>query len=130
MIGRKRGTNVLRPVSSEHPDDETFTGLLILRPEGRLFFVNAQNVADHITSLVAQYRPRVLVLNFSRGPDVEYSALQMIMEGEKRAKEQNATVWLAGLNPSVLDVVRRAKLDARLGRERMLFNAEVAIEQY
>lgn len=92
--------------------------------------MNAQNVADHITSLVAQYRPRVLVLNFSRGPDVEYSALQMIMEGEKRAKEQNATVWLAGLNPSVLDVVRRAKLDARLGRERMLFNAEVAIEQY
>lgn len=92
--------------------------------------MNAQNVADHITSLVAQYRPRVLVLNFSRVPDVEYSALQMIMEGEKRAKEQNATVWLAGLNPSVLDVVRRAKLDARLGRERMLFNAEVAIEQY
>ncbi|WP_348626003.1 sodium-independent anion transporter [Rhizobium sp. IBUN] len=92
--------------------------------------MNTQNVADHITSLVAQYRPRVLVLDFSRVPDVEYSALQMIMEGEKRAKEQNATVWLAGLNPSVLDVVRRAKLDPRLGRERMLFNAEVAIEQY
>lgn len=130
VIGRKRGTNVLRPVSSEHPDDETFPGLLILRPEGRLFFVNAQNVADHITSLVAQYRPRVLVLDFSRVSDVEYSALQMLLEGEKRAKEQNATIWLAGLNPSVLDVVRRAKLDARLGKERMLFNAEMAIEQY
>ncbi len=81
MIGRKRGTNVLRPVSSDHPDDETFPGLLILRPEGRLFFVNAQNVADNISSLVAQYRPRVLVLDFSRVPDVEYSALQMIMRG-------------------------------------------------
>ena len=100
VIGRKRGTNVLRPVSSDHPDDETFPGLLILRPEWRLFFVNAQNVADNISSLVAQYRPRVLVLDFSRVPDVEYSALQMIMEGEKRAKEQNATVWLAGLNPA------------------------------
>ncbi|MBD9652843.1 SulP family inorganic anion transporter [Ensifer sp. ENS09] len=130
VIGRKRGTNVLRPLSSEHPDDETFPGLLILRPEGRLFFVNAQNVADHITSLVAQYRPRVLVLDFSRVPDVEYSALQMILEGERRAKEQNATVWLAGLNPSVLDAVRRAKLDVLLGKERMLFNAETAIEKY
>ena len=39
VIGRKRGTDdVLRPVSSEHPDDETFPGLLIVRPEGRLFF--------------------------------------------------------------------------------------------
>jgi high affinity sulfate transporter 1 len=41
VIGRKRGADVLRPVSPEHPDDETFPGLLILRPEGRLFFVNA-----------------------------------------------------------------------------------------
>ena len=42
IIGRKRGADVLRPLSPEHPDDETFEGLLILRPEGRLFFVNAQ----------------------------------------------------------------------------------------
>ncbi|MGC1519074.1 MAG: SulP family inorganic anion transporter, partial [Azonexus sp.] len=38
VIGRKRGADVLRPLSPEHPDDETFDGLLILRPEGRLFF--------------------------------------------------------------------------------------------
>jgi len=33
VIGRKRGADVLRPLSPEHPDDETFEGLLILRPE-------------------------------------------------------------------------------------------------
>lgn len=38
---RKPGAGVLRPLSPEHPDDETFDGLLILRPEGRLFFINA-----------------------------------------------------------------------------------------
>ena len=37
VIGRKRGADVLRPLSPEHPDDETFEGLLIVRPEGRLF---------------------------------------------------------------------------------------------
>ena len=52
VIGRKRGADVLRPLSPEHPDDETFEGLLILRPEGRLFFVNAQNVAEQIDALV------------------------------------------------------------------------------
>jgi len=46
IIGRKRGADVLRPLSPEHPDDETFEGLLILRPEGRLFFVNAQYVGE------------------------------------------------------------------------------------
>ena len=37
VVGRKRGTSVFRPLSKEHPDDETWPGLLILRPEGRLF---------------------------------------------------------------------------------------------
>src|SRR6185369_781823 len=81
VIGRKRGADVLRPLSPEHPDDETFDGLLIVRPEGRLFFVNAQNVADQINALVTQYKPRVLVLDFSRVPDIEYSALQALMQG-------------------------------------------------
>ena len=102
---------MLRPLSPEHPDDETFEGLLIVRPEGRLFFVNAQNVAEQIAALVAQHKPRVLALDMSRVPDIEYSALQMLMEGEKRATERGAVVWLVGLNPGVLEVVRNAGLD-------------------
>ena len=130
VIGRKRGADVLRPLSAEHPDDETFDGLLILRPEGRLFFVNAQNVADQINAFIAQYKPRVVALDFSRVPDIEYSALQALMQGEQRATQQGTVVWLAGLNPGVLEVARHAGLDQRLGRERILFNARAAIERY
>ena len=46
VLGRKPGTNVFRPRSAEHPEDETFPGLLLLRPEGRLFFANAERVAE------------------------------------------------------------------------------------
>jgi sulfate permease, SulP family len=130
VIGRKRGTDVLRPLSSEHPDDETFEGLLILRPEGRLFFVNAQYVADRVHALVAQYKPRVLALDMSRVSDLEYSALQALIEGEKRVSASGTVVWLVGLNPGVLEVARHAGLDQRFGRERMQFNARAAIEHY
>ena len=130
VIGRKRGADVLRPLSPEHPDDETFEGLLIVRPEGRLYFVNAQNVAEQISALVAQYKPRVLALDMSRVPDLEYSALEALMEGEKRATERGSVVWLVGLNPGVLETVQHAGLHERLGRERMLFNARAAIERY
>jgi SulP family sulfate permease len=34
------------------------------------------------------------------------------------------------MNPAVLEVVRRAGMFERLGRERMLFNARMAIERY
>jgi len=130
VIGRKRGADVLRPLSPEHPDDETFEGLLIVRPEGRLFFVNAQYVADQIGALVTQHKPRVLAVDMSRVPDIEYSALQALMQGEKRATEHGAVFWLVGLNPGALEVVRNAGLYQRLGRERMLFNARAAIERY
>lgn len=130
VIGRKRGADVLRPLSPEHPDDETFEGLLIVRPEGRLFFVNAQDVGQQIDALVARHKPRVLALDMSRVPDIEYSALQALMEGEQRATERGTVVWLAGLNPGVLEVVRKAGLDQRLGHERMLFSARAAIERY
>jgi sulfate permease, SulP family len=130
VIGRKRGADVLRPLSPEHPDDETFEGLLILRPEGRLFFVNAQIVAEQINALITQHKPRVLALDMSRVPDIEYSALDALMTGEKRTTDRGTIVWLAGMNPSVLEVVRRAGYYERLGRERMLFNARAAIERY
>jgi SulP family sulfate permease len=130
VIGRKRGADVLRPVSPEHPDDETFEGLLIVRPEGRLFFVNAQVVSDRIRELVAQHQPRVVVLDLSRVPDIEYSALQTLMEDERRLTDSGTGVWLAGLNPGVFETVRHAGLAERLGSERMLFNARAAIARY
>ncbi len=130
VIGRKRGADVLRPQSPEHPDDETFPGLLILRPEGRLFFVNAQQVAEHISALILAHKPRVVALDMSRVPDIEYSALQMLEAGEKYTRAMGVMLWLVGLNPDALEVVQHSGLADRLGRERMLFNARMAIERY
>jgi anti-anti-sigma factor len=130
VIGRKRGEDVLRPLSPEHPNDETFPGLLILRPEGRLFFANAQQVHDQIQQLIEQYQPRVVALDMSRVFDIEYSALQMLIEGERRASESGKILWLAGLNPNVLEGVRASGLADRLGKDRMLFNARAAIAHY
>ncbi|MFI3198610.1 MAG: SulP family inorganic anion transporter [Methylococcaceae bacterium] len=130
VIGRKPGQDVLRPLSPEHPGDETFDGLLIVRPEGRLLFVNVQNVAEQIHALVDLHQPQVLALDMSRVPDIEYSALQILMEREKRGTEGGATLWLVGLNPRVLEVVRNSGLAERLGCERLLFNARAAIERY
>lgn len=129
-MGRKRGTDVLRPVSPEHPDDELFEGLLVARPEGSIFFANAQAVSDQVVALIQRYQPRVVVLDMSRVPDLEYSALQQLMAADQRAAALGIEWWLTGLNPAVLEVVRRSGLADRLGRERMLFNARAAIRRY
>ena len=102
VLGRKPGTNVFRPRSKEHPEDETFPGLLMLRLEGRVFFANAERIAEKIRPLVDEAKPKVVVLDLSGVFDIEYTALKMLIEGEKRLRERGVSVWLVGLNPEVL----------------------------
>ncbi len=129
-IGRKRGSDVLRPLSPEYPDDETFGGLLIVQPVGRIFFLNAEAVSEQVRALIKEHNPRVVALDMSRVPDIEYSALQMLADADRRAAVLGVEWWLVGCNPEVLDVVRKAGLFEKLGRERMLFNARAAIQRY
>jgi len=62
--------------------------------------------------------------------DLEYTALKMMIEGEKRERERGVLLWLVGLNPEVLAMVQRSSLAETLGRERMHFTLEVAVEKY
>lgn len=130
VVGRKRGTDILRPLSPEHPDDETFPGLLILRPEGRLFFVNIQHVAEQIRSAIATYAPEIVVLDLSRVFDIEYSAFQLLQEGRDRLDRQGAQLWLAGLNPTVLDYIRASGMADELGPDRLHYSAQTALAAY
>ncbi|BCS31210.1 DNA repair protein HhH-GPD [Luteitalea sp. TBR-22] len=130
VLGRKRGTSAFRTLSPEHPDDETWPGLLILRPEGRLFFANAERVADRIRPMLDRQRPRVLLLDCRAIIDIEYTALRMLIDAEERLRSEGTSLWLAGLNPEVLEVVRRSALGERLGRERMFFNLDAAIHAF
>ena len=127
VLRRKRGTNVFRPVSAEHPDDEEFPGMLLVRPEGRIFFLNASNVGHKITPLVDEARPRVVALDMRAVFDLEYTALKMLTEAEKKYREAGIALWLVGLSPGVFAVVQNAPLGKALGRERMFLNLEQAV---
>lgn len=130
VLGRKPGTDAFRPRSKEHPEDETFPGLLLLRMEGRVFFFNAAHIAQKMRVLIHEAKPKILAIDLSGVSDLEYTALKMLIEAEKRHREQGVWLWLVGLNPQVLAMVQRSPLGEILGRERMYFTLEVAIEKY
>jgi high affinity sulfate transporter 1 len=130
LIGRKRGTDVLRPRSNEHPDDESWPGLLVIRVEGRAFFLNAQRIGDKISHLIAANRPSIVVLDGRALIDIEYTALKMLIEAEQVMRREGITLWLAALTPEVLQVVQQSPLGEALGRERMFFTLHRAIAHY
>jgi len=130
VVGRKRGTDVFRPRTSDHPDDESWPGLLIVRVEGRAFFLNAQRIGDKISSLIADAQPAVVILDGRALFDIEYTALKMLIEAEEKLRGQGVMLWLASLNPEVLNVVQQSPLGQTLGRSRMFFNLQSAVTHY
>jgi len=129
-VGRKCGTDVFRPLSPEHPEDETFPGLLIVRTEGALTFASAPNLGEGMWALINQAKPRVLLLHCSAIPFIEYTALKLLIDFEEKLGENDITLWLAALNPRALDMVKRSGLFDKLGHERMFHNVEQAVEAY
>jgi MFS superfamily sulfate permease-like transporter len=104
--------------------------LLIVRVEGRVFFANAQRIGDRIWPLVEQAKPAVLVIDCSAIFDIEYTALKMLTEADERLQRDGITLWLAALNPNVFAAMSRSKLGEKLGRARMFFNLQAAVERY
>ena len=130
VLGRKPGTNVFRPCSAEHPEDETFAGFLILKPEGRIFFANAEQLAHNVRRRVQEARPKVVAIELSAVFDLEYTALKMLTEAEKKNRERGIRLWLVGMNPEVLSMINKSSLGETLGREGMHFNLESALRKY
>jgi SulP family sulfate permease len=130
VLGRKPGTNVFRPRSNEHPEDETFAGLLLLRFEGRVFFANAEQIAQKIRLLIEEAQPNVVAFDLSGVFDLEYTALKMLTEGERRQRAHGVRLWLVGMNPGVLGVIQRSRLGEALGPNAMHFNLEIAVAKY
>ncbi len=130
VLGREPGTTKFRPRSAEHPHDEFVPGLLLVRLEGRLFFLNAERVGDKLRALLAEARPRVVVLDLRAVFDLEYSALMMLIAAEARGRAAGVELWLGAMQPEVLAVVKRSPLGETLGEGRMFSSIDSAVKKF
>jgi MFS superfamily sulfate permease-like transporter len=105
-------------------------GLVIARTEGRMYFGNAPVIGEKLRALIEAQNPGVVVLDCSAIPGFEYTALNMLIEAESRLRDEGVELWLAALNPEALELLRRTPLAERLGRERMFFTVEAAVDAY
>jgi MFS superfamily sulfate permease-like transporter len=129
-VGRKPGTDIFRPLTGEHPEDEILPGLLIIRTEGRMNFASAPQVGEHMRQMIRESRPRVVILECSAIPDFEYTVLRSLSAEEENLRAGGIDLWMAALNPAALKVVQRSPLGQALGRERMFYNLPEAVKAY
>lgn len=128
-LGRKAGADVFRRLD-EHPDDEVLPGLLMMRIEGFMNFASVPRTRDRIDELIHETNPQVVILECSAIPDIEYTALKKLINLERKLDRAGIELWLVGLNPVPLHMIRRSALGERLGDERMFFNLNLAVKAF
>jgi high affinity sulfate transporter 1 len=111
VLGRQSSSGAWRDLEA-HPHDEVLPGLLVIRPEGPLYFANARRMTTRLLTLVEAMHdaPRVLVVDASASPDWETTALTAIGELDVSLQEHGIDLWLCALTPRPLEMLRRSDL--------------------
>jgi len=93
-------------------------------------FASGPWVGERMWALFRETRPRVIILECSAVPDLEYTSLRGLTAAEVKLRSSGVRLWLAGLNPEVLKVVERSPLGDALGHARMFINLREAVQAY
>jgi anti-anti-sigma regulatory factor len=79
--------------------------------------------------LIVEAKPRVVAIDFTGVFDLEYTALKMLIEAERRMRDQGVTLLLVGMNPTVSAMMMHSPL-AELSQTRMFSNLEQVVASY
>ncbi len=84
-------------------------GLLMIRPEGRLFFANVRRVCSQIVALVNEPEsPQVVLLDLSAVNDLDITALDRLADLAEDLHDRGTLLWSAAPSDQVAAMISRA----------------------
>jgi high affinity sulfate transporter 1 len=125
-LGREAGTQVFRDLD-EHPADETFPGITVLRLDSGLFFATAEALEDRIRALT-DGRQNSLVLDLEGVNFIDSQGAAKLTEVHQLLVAEGATLRLARVKPPVLAVLRADGFVDRIGSDHLHGNVHRAVE--
>jgi len=127
MLGRERGTQVFRELD-EHPTDEQFPGVVILRLDGGLFFATSDALEDRVRE-VALSMPDVtgVVLDCEGIDFIDSQGCSKMREILDLTEQAGVILRLARVKPEVAELLSRDGLLDRL-EGRIHGNVDRAVE--
>jgi high affinity sulfate transporter 1 len=128
-LGREPGTQVFRDVD-EHPDDETFDRIVILRLDSGLFFATSQALEDRVRQLADVHGDglRAVVLDFEAVPYMDSQGSEQLREILRFVEYQHASLRLARVKPNVRARLERDGLLELIGADHVHGNVHRAVE--
>ena len=128
ILGREPGTQVFRDLS-EHPDDETFEDIAVLRFDGGLFFATAEALENRVRSLGDGDAPvRAVVLDLEGVNFVDSQGSAKLAEIHEFLAADGIELRLARLKPQTLAVLRADGVLDQIGLDHVHGNVERAVQ--
>ena len=128
LLGREPGTQVFRELD-QHPADEQFPGIVVLRLDGGLFFATSDALEDRVRE-VALSTPGItcIVLDCEGIDFIDSQGSAKMGEILELTRQAEVTLRLARVKPEVYELLRRDGFLARLGEGRTHGNVFRAVE--
>ncbi len=129
QLGRERGTQVFRDLD-EHPEDETFPGVVVLRLDSGLFFATSQALEDRVRAFAEDGSAPVgaVVLDLEGVNFIDSQGAEQLRAIHELVASHDATLRLARVKPPVLAVLDADGFTALLGADHIHGNVHRAVE--
>jgi sulfate permease, SulP family len=116
----------------DHPDAATVPGLLLVRPDGPVFFANANPLRLGVLQLVATTLPppRAVVLDLSSSFRLSLPTVDTLTELGDELGQRRVELWLARVRGTATAELRASGLADRLGPTRLHAALEDAVQAY
>jgi len=120
VLGRLPGSEHFVDVERNR-EAEQIPGLLIFRPNGILFFANANRVHKHLRELLKHTSPplRAVVLDLESCPETDVTSLEMLDQLHNELHDAGIDLYLARVADPVRDLLDRGGFLERLGPGRV-----------
>ena len=129
LLGRERRTAAFRELD-EHPGDETFSGIVVLRLDGGLFFATADALHERLRALLEGDPPEAhaIVLDLAGVDFLDSQGSAKLAELAATGERLGVTLRLAHVKPGELRVLAADGVLEELGAERVHAGLNDAVE--
>jgi sulfate permease, SulP family len=131
VLGRLPGTDNFADIA-RHPEAEQIAHLLIFRPNGMIFFANANRVRNRVRELtrLQPAPPRAVLINLEASPEVDLTSLEMLEQLRGELQQLGTALYFARVADRVRDLFHRSGFLERLGQDRLFPGVDLAVKAF
>jgi SulP family sulfate permease len=131
LLGQVPGKKAVYGNVRHHPEYRAVPGLAILRPNGPLFFANAQRLKDEVQALLHdQPRPDAILLDLHANPGLDLTTLDIVWGLQAEARQAGVELLFSELAAKVSDLFYRSGLLAEVGEPRFFHTLDEAVQDF